>query len=91
MLLRNLSDSKNSFFIKLVKENPFSETCLIYLLFSIFYCQKSILFRFPKSNPISSFDPSSQQGCYMTHTVSSSSISFSDYLGILEEFLTSIL
>lgn len=47
MLLRNLSDSKNSFFIKLVKENRFSETCLVYLLISTSYCQKSRLFRFP--------------------------------------------
>lgn len=47
MYVPKKSLSKNSFSIKLVKENPFSETCLIYLLFSTFYCQKSIRFRFP--------------------------------------------
>lgn len=46
MYVPKKSLSKNSFSIKLVKENPFSEPCLIYLLFSTFYCKKSIHFRF---------------------------------------------
>lgn len=47
MYVPRKSLSKNGFSIKLVKENAFSETCLIYLIFSTFYCQKSILIRFP--------------------------------------------